>query len=84
MKHTSRLLPDLHSTRERLRLGQTSAVAELERCIDVARSKTCEHVFLQTLFDQARASAADPTQAALPLAGLAVSVKDLFDIQGQV
>ncbi len=84
MKHTSRLLPDLHSTRERLRLGQTSAVAELERCIDVAQSKTCEHVFLQTLFNQARASAADPTQAALPLAGLAVSIKDLFDIQGQV
>ncbi len=84
MKHTSTLLLDLHATRERLRLGQTSAVAELERCIEVSQSKKCDHVFLQTLFDSARANAADPAQAGLPLAGLAVSIKDLFDIQGQI
>jgi aspartyl-tRNA(Asn)/glutamyl-tRNA(Gln) amidotransferase subunit A len=76
--------PDLHSTRQRLHAGQTSAAAEMERCIAVAQSSRCEHVFLKTMYDEARATAAHPAQARKPLAGLAVSVKDLFDIQGQV
>jgi Asp-tRNA(Asn)/Glu-tRNA(Gln) amidotransferase A subunit family amidase len=40
-------------------------------------------VFLKTRFDQARAEAADPANAARPLAGLAVSIKDLFDAAGE-
>lgn len=63
--------------------GHTSASHEMERAIAVAQSDACAHVFTRTLFDTARASAAHPATARLPLAGLAVSVKDLFDIAGQ-
>ncbi len=78
------MLADLHTTRRRLLDGQTSASTEIERAIEAAQSARCQHAFLQTNFDQARidATAADPVHQ--PLAGLAVSVKDLFDVQGQV
>jgi len=77
------MLADLHTVRQRLLTGQTSASAEIEQAITVAQSPRCQHAFLQTSFDQARAAAAaaDPTRQ--PLAGLAVSVKDLFDVAGQ-
>lgn len=84
MPHSQNRLPDLLGTRQRLQNGQTSAPAEMERCIAVAQSSRCEHVFLKTMFDEARAAAADPAQSRQPLAGLAVSIKDLFDIGGQV
>ncbi len=75
---------DLHTTRDRLRAGLTSAPAELEQAIAIAQSRACEHVFLHTRFDAARAEAANPAQSLRPLAGLAVSVKDLFDAAGEV
>ena len=74
---------DLHTTRERLRAGLTSAPAELERAIAIARCPACEHVFLRTRFDAARTEAADLANAGRPLAGLAVSIKDLFDAAGE-
>ena len=74
---------DLHATRDRLRAGLTTASAELERAIAIAGSPACDHVFLTTRFDAARAEAADPANAARPLAGLAVSIKDLFDAAGE-
>ncbi len=77
------MLPDLHTTREHLRAGLTSAPAELEKAIAAAGSPACGHVFLRTRFDAARAEAADPAQAHRPLAGLAVSIKDLFDAAGE-
>ena len=43
---------DLHATRERLRAALTSAPAELERAIAIARSPASDHVFLRTRFDQ--------------------------------
>lgn len=75
---------DLHTTRARLLAGQTTCSTEIERAIAAARSPACQHAFLQTDFDGARvqAVAADPVRQ--PLAGLAVSVKDLFDVTGQV
>lgn len=74
---------DLLATLDKLQCGQTNAPTEMERAIAAAQSPRCAHVFLKTMFDQARATAAgaDPTRQ--PLAGLAVSVKDLFDIAGQ-
>ena len=78
------MLPDLHTTREHLRAGQTTAPAELEKAIAIAVSPACRHVFLQTRFEAARAEAARPAQAGRPLAGLAVSVKDLFDCAGEI
>ncbi len=75
---------DLHTTRQRLLAGQSSPRAEIERAITRAGSPACRHAFLQTDFDGARAQAAAADPARQPLAGLAVSVKDLFDVAGQV
>jgi aspartyl-tRNA(Asn)/glutamyl-tRNA(Gln) amidotransferase subunit A len=73
---------DLHSTRLALLAGDADARTEIERAIAAAEAQACTHAFTRTTFDQARdaAAAAAPQQA---LAGLAFSVKDLFDVQGQ-
>jgi aspartyl-tRNA(Asn)/glutamyl-tRNA(Gln) amidotransferase subunit A len=75
--------PDLHSTRERLRQSQTTARQELEAAQAAAHSAASTHVFLKTRFEaaQAEATSASPTA---PLAGLPVSIKDLFDFAGDV
>lgn len=73
--------PDFHSTRDLLRAGHTSAAQEMEKSISAAQSPACDHAFAQTLFESARSAAAHISPD-LPLAGLAVSVKDLFDMQG--
>ena len=77
------MLPDILTTRHLLRTGQTQPQAEIERSIDAAQSARCKHAFLATLFDEARAVASLPDIEKQPLAGLAVSVKDLFDLAGQ-
>lgn len=77
------MLADLHTMRQRLLAGQTRARTEIEHAIDTAQSSRCQHAFLQTDFDDARAAAAAADPERQPLAGLAVSVKDLFDVAGQ-
>ncbi len=77
------ITPDLHSTLRLLRAGSTTAALEMDRCITAAHSHAAQGAFVQLLEHQARAQAAIP-QTHRPLAGLAVSVKDLFDIQGGV
>jgi len=77
------MLSDLHTTRHRLRIGQTQASTEIERAIHAAQSAACQHVFLTSTFDEARAIAGAPGIQDQPLAGLAVSIKDLFDVAGQ-
>jgi len=74
---------DLTTTLQALRSGHTNPVAEIERAIDAAQSTRCKHVFLKTTFDEARAVASSADILEKPLAGLAVSVKDLFDVAGQ-
>lgn len=76
--------PDLHATRQRLLTGQTHPAAEIEQAIAAAASPACACAFVQTDFDGASAQAAAADPARQPLAGLAVSVKDLFDVAGQV
>ncbi|KAB2893833.1 MAG: amidase, partial [Burkholderiaceae bacterium] len=73
--------PDLCAAVSQVRAGESGAGEWLERGIAAAQSAECTHVFARTLFDSARqeAAAARPDQ---PLAGLAVSVKDLFDMRG--
>ncbi|MBC7437850.1 MAG: amidase, partial [Bdellovibrionales bacterium] len=75
--------PDLHTTRHRLLAGSTNALADMEQSITAAQAPAHAAVFLKPMFEEARARAADPACASLPLAGLSVSVKDLFDIAGQ-
>lgn len=59
-----------------------SAIETLERCIAAAQSEACRHAFTLTSFDEARAQARAARSDA-PLAGRAVSIKDLFDVAGQ-
>lgn len=69
--------------------GATSAAGALERSIAAADAPACRHAYVRRFDVTARAAAAavDAARAAgaplPPLAGLAVSVKDLFDVAGQ-
>jgi Asp-tRNA(Asn)/Glu-tRNA(Gln) amidotransferase A subunit family amidase len=75
--------PDLHATRDSIRSNRAGgAREEMEACIATAESPACSHTFLKTRFDQARAQAA-ASSPELPLAGLPISIKDLFDIEGE-
>ena len=76
-------LPDLHTTRAAVRTGHSSASAQMDASITAAQSPACRQVFLKTMFEEARLAAAAPQLQSSALAGLAVSVKDLFDIAGQ-
>ncbi|APW39184.1 amidase [Rhodoferax koreense] len=78
------MIQDLTATREQIRSNHTNPSAEIEKSIAAAQSAACRNAFLLPMFDTARARAAEPGIAARPLAGLAFSVKDLFDVAGQV
>lgn len=75
---------DLCGTVKRIREGYSSPVAEMENSIRIAQTDACRHVYLKTQFDDARQSARQEGLAHKPLGGLAISVKDLFDMEGQV
>jgi Asp-tRNA(Asn)/Glu-tRNA(Gln) amidotransferase A subunit family amidase len=76
--------PDLHHVRAAIARGDTSAPREIEESITLAESPECRHVFLKTSFGEARRAAGDAHARQRPLAGLAVSVKDLFDVRGEI
>jgi aspartyl-tRNA(Asn)/glutamyl-tRNA(Gln) amidotransferase subunit A len=67
-----------------------TATAQLEACVGAARAPANRNTFIGTSFDAALAvaRAVDARRAVgaavPPLAGLAVSVKDLFDVRGEV
>lgn len=80
---------DIAATRAALHGGALRAATLLEHCLVQANTPACQRVYLRR-FDaqaQAAAQAVDAQFAAgvplPPLAGLAVSVKDLFDVAGQ-
>jgi aspartyl-tRNA(Asn)/glutamyl-tRNA(Gln) amidotransferase subunit A len=68
--------------------GQWRAADDLQRALAAADAAPCRHAFVRRFDAMARAAAAgvDAARAAgaplPPLAGLAVSVKDLFDVAG--
>lgn len=76
---------DLTGARE-----QGDASGLLAACADAARSEAARHAFVSTSFDAAAATARDVDSSRAsgrtvpPLAGLGVSVKDLFDVRGEV
>jgi aspartyl-tRNA(Asn)/glutamyl-tRNA(Gln) amidotransferase subunit A len=72
--------PDIHDTLAAIRAGKTTVSREMATSLEIARSKACEHAFLS--LDEAAGLA--PYDARSPLKGLAVSVKDLYDLHGQV
>jgi amidase/aspartyl-tRNA(Asn)/glutamyl-tRNA(Gln) amidotransferase subunit A len=81
---------DLIAARGLIQAGRATALQQLEACVTAAVSARCEHVFLSLDPEGARRTAAqqdaqvDRGAAAFPLGGLAVSVKDLFDVRGEV
>ncbi len=84
------MTPDLTGTRTLIERGAASASAALEACAAAANTPALQHAFVGNRFSEAAAAAAavDSLRAAggpLPtLAGLAVTVKDLFDVQGEI
>ena len=72
---------DLSHAIESIREGRESASNLMQLSIAAAQSPLCAHVFSQTFFDSARWAAAETPQTA-PLAGLSISIKDLFDTEG--
>jgi aspartyl-tRNA(Asn)/glutamyl-tRNA(Gln) amidotransferase subunit A len=87
---------DITATRDHMAVARRHAAhaptahERFTACARAAKSAGNAHTFVQTHFDEAAAEAAAvdavmATGAPLPpLAGLCVSVKDLFDVQGQV
>ncbi len=81
--------PDLHTARQRIHDRKLSAVDSMKRCIEHAKSPSCQSAFVSTRFeralDESRSADPQPGRAGwAPLAGLACSVKDLFDVAGEV
>lgn len=77
---------DLHAVRQSIQHGQNSTGEILARAAAVASGDACRHAFMPGQFhDPSSApSAVAGSNPALPLAGIPVSVKDLFDVEGQV
>jgi aspartyl-tRNA(Asn)/glutamyl-tRNA(Gln) amidotransferase subunit A len=84
----SRRASDLSSTRAEVAAGRASATALLAESLAAADAPLARHAFIRRFNAQARAAAAAvDAQRSVgaplpPLAGLAVSVKDLFDVTG--
>lgn len=82
------MTPDLTAARAQIAAGRTRAEALMDACLANAQASANRHTFVRRFDDMARAAArsVDAQHAAgapLPvLAGLSVSVKDLFDVQG--
>ncbi|MDB5778490.1 MAG: Amidase [Polaromonas sp.] len=77
---------DLHAARQAVRDGQTSAEEILAQAAAIALGDACRHAFMPPRADDMPIppSPGEGSDPALPLAGIAVSVKDLFDVAGQV
>ena len=75
---------DLIATRKSIRAGSTTAQATAEECLAVAQSLTCAHAFIQLSPEALQRTARQAQVGQSQLAGLAVSIKDLFDVQGEI
>lgn len=80
------LATDLHATRRALQSGETSVREILDQAATIACSDICRHVFMPSQGAKPFTSAPSIEfgTPARPLAGIPVSVKDLFDVAGQV
>lgn len=75
---------DLIATRQDLLNGQHHPKEVIETCLHIAQSSACTHAFLHLTPTEALNSALHPQAIQQPLSGLAVSIKDLFDVRGQI
>ena len=75
---------DLQGTLEALQAGETSVEVVLERADAIARSAACRYVYKPAGLDSAPTRPAATSGGTLGrLAGIPVSIKDLFDVAGQ-
>jgi len=75
---------DLTSTRQAILQGLTSPAEQMRISLASAHGPANAHTFIRIDDESARQQAARPGIGNAPLAGLSVSIKDLFDVQGQV
>jgi aspartyl-tRNA(Asn)/glutamyl-tRNA(Gln) amidotransferase subunit A len=75
---------DLIASRQAIQAGSTTIQAAAQACLAMAQSPACAHAFMQLTPEVLQRTASHPQVGQSPLAGLAVSIKDLFDIQGQI
>jgi amidase/aspartyl-tRNA(Asn)/glutamyl-tRNA(Gln) amidotransferase subunit A len=81
--------PDLRAALPALREGHLDPLDAFDASLQAARSPACAHAFVRLFAEQGRAAAAaaralrEAGGPLPPLGGLAVSVKDLFDVAGQ-
>ncbi len=75
---------DLIATRQAIRAGKAHPQTEAENCLEMASSHACKDVFIQLTPEALKSAAHQHALGNSPLAGLSVSLKDLFDVQGQV
>ncbi len=86
---TADMARDLSAAAAAVKAGRISASELLANALIAAQGPDCAHVFVRRFDHQAQATAAAVDQARSvgaplpPLAGLAVSIKDLFDVAGQ-
>ncbi len=80
--------PDLSSTLQGLQQGRLQALDLMQQNLSLAQAPACRHAFVR-LFEAGALAAARATdlqaQAGLPrarLGGIAISIKDLFDVAG--
>jgi len=69
---------DLHEARAAILLGHTDAATQMRQCCEIARAHCCANTFRQ--LNPLAVELASQTDPTLPLAGLAISVKDMFDV----
>ncbi|MCE2782309.1 amidase [Limnohabitans sp.] len=74
---------DLIATRHAIRAGTTNTQEVAEACLAVAQSMACQQAFMQLTPDALQRTASQVQMDQSPIGGLAVSIKDLFDVQGQ-
>jgi aspartyl-tRNA(Asn)/glutamyl-tRNA(Gln) amidotransferase subunit A len=74
---------DLTTTLNLIRKGQARPEEEWEKSLDKSATESCKHVFIDVRDKTPKLTVRtfDPQRS--PLAGLAVSIKDLFDVRGQ-
>jgi aspartyl-tRNA(Asn)/glutamyl-tRNA(Gln) amidotransferase subunit A len=80
---------DLHATRLALQSGQTSAREVFERAAGIAKSAAGQHVYMPGSIPSPLLTTPAPQPSAFddpaqPLAGIPISIKDLFDVAGEV
>jgi len=75
---------DLIATRQALRDGRCHAQEVAQTCLDRAESSACAHAFVHLTPDEVRQNIPNSQKLHKELSGLPVSIKDLFDVKGQI